>query len=500
MKVVVDNRLRCQYPPADLAARLREEFTRVNPQHMKLKSMGYKAWNEPYELKAWKDDSPGVLSIPRGAAAKLVDIAKQLAVPLSFEDRRAQGKPHNFPDLMLTPRDYQIEISDSIASKENLIVRAGAGAGKTVAAMLFVTRAKRTTLVVVHSNALRKQWLERIESDMGIRARSVGTIQGAKQDLRPITVGMAQSLAKLDERRWKQVNEYFGVLVQDEVHIAGASSFNSVIDRSAARYRIGISDSERRKDGRTFLVYDQFGDVHYEIEHEKLAAAGHVLDVEVRVKVASSPDVSWYQNAYGEEDGKVDSQAFNRLISEICGDERRNDLVARTIAALATKYVVLVFSHRVEHCRLLSAMLAGLGVRSGLLLGGAENAGEFECTVKELKGGLLNVGIGTVQALGTGIDIPNASRGVVATPLGFNKQLWRQVRGRLCRPAPGKSDSIIYYFHDPSAFGDRPLRNLRAWNQTVNVCEGNHLVEVGDYIRSQGEPRPFLSELPEWPE
>lgn len=502
MRVVVDNRLRCHGASPALAERLRGEFTRVNPQHMKLKSMGYAAHSEPYELKAWTDDSPNVLSLPRGGAAKLVEVASQHGVRPAFEDKRCEGVPaSSIPGLTLVPRDYQVEIADKIEEKQNLIVRAGAGSGKTVATMLFVGRKKRSTLVVVHSNALRKQWVDRIESDMGIPRRAVGTIQGSKLELKAVTVGMAQTLAKLGEREWKAINATFGVLIQDEVHTCGAASFNAVVDRSTAKYRIGISDSERRRDGKTFLVYDQFGDVQYEIDHEELAAAGHVADVMVKVVVCDSPDLSWYRLLReGQDETKPDNQAFNRLISEIVADERRNDRIANCAANYARGHATLVFSQRVEHCRLLSAILTWKGIRTGLLLGGAENAGEFERTVRGLKDGTVQAGIGTVQAVGTGIDIPNASRGVVATPLGANKQLWRQVRGRLNRKHEGKRLAEIAYFHDPSAFGDKPVRNLRAWNSVVRVLEAGKLLSADAYLERTGEPRPFLiSELPEWP-
>ncbi len=48
-----------------------------------------------------------------------------------------------------------------------------------------------------------------------------------------------------------------------------------------------------------------------------------------------------------------------------------------------------------------------------------------------------------------------------------NKQLFGQVKGRLCRSAKGKNDAMLYYLHDGAAFGDYPLRNLKRWASTV---------------------------------
>ena len=96
-----------------------------------------------------------------------------------------------------------------------------------------------------------------------------------------------------------------------------------------------------------------------------------------------------------------------------------------------------------------------------------ESSAELERSAAGLRSGQLRCAVGTIQAIGTGVDLPSVSRGILGTPIMANRQLFGQVRGRLCRSAKGKSDALLYYLHDGDAFGDYPLRNLKKWNQTV---------------------------------
>ena len=100
--------------------------------------------------------------------------------------------------------------------------------------------------------------------------------------------------------------------------------------------------------------------------------------------------------------------------------------------------------------------------RSGLMLGGADDASAFEETRRELLQGDY-LGVGTYQSIGVGIDVPRVMAGVVSTPIGRNRQFFGQVRGRVCRPWPGKRRGVLYYLWDESVFPDAP-RNLAAWN------------------------------------
>ena len=80
---------------------------------------------------------------------------------------------------------------------------------------------------------------------------------------------------------------------------------------------------------------------------------------------------------------------------------------------------------------------------------------------------LLSV-CGTVQSLGTGIDLPSVEVGVLATPIGNNRQLYGQIRGRLSRPGEGKRPGL-YVLWDHKVTGVATLRRMLEWNTAVQV-------------------------------
>jgi superfamily II DNA or RNA helicase len=249
-----------------------------------------------------------------------------------------------------------------------------------------------------------------------------------------------------------------------------------VADWMPARYRIGLSADHRRKDRKEFLIHDLFGDVAFEVTPDELEEAGAIVDVEVRVH-PTALEAAWYRTE--------DKLAEHRLLEQITWDDARTALAADIAAAdVEAGHQVLVFSHRVEHCQRLRAAIQHRGVACGMMIGGPENAAELASAVDGLKRGQLRAAVGTIQAIGTGLDLPSVSRGIVATPLWQNRQLWGQVRGRLCRPSEGK-EAVIRYLHDDSALGDVPIRMLARWNRTVLVESGGMMVPAKDWIASR---------------
>ncbi len=90
---------------------------------------------------------------------------------------------------------------------------------------------------------------------------------------------MQQSLCKANAAEWRAINSRFAVIICDEVQRFAARTFMDVIDKSAARYRIGLSASEKRKDGKECLIYDSFGGVAAAIDEKELVGAGLIHDV-----------------------------------------------------------------------------------------------------------------------------------------------------------------------------------------------------------------------------
>jgi superfamily II DNA or RNA helicase len=274
-------------------------------------------------------------------------------------------------------------------------------------------------------------------------------------------------------------------VICDEVQRFAAKTLFEVVDPWPAKWRIGISADESRKDGKEFLVYDLFGQVAAEIGQDELIEAGYVHDVQVCI-IPTSFEADWYKdtmkqanNAWGKR------SAFDRLLGQMGEDESRNEQVASIVAKeVGDGHQAIVLSHRREHCVTLDHLIAATkGIKTGLLIGGADYAASFKEARKGLLSGEFRAGVGTVQAIGQGLDLPSVSVAVVATPLATNRQLFGQVRGRVCRTSQGKEGARLYYLWDRKVYGLKAVKNLVAWNKNVVIFVRGEWIKGRDFLK-----------------
>lgn len=287
-------------------------------------------------------------------------------------------------------------------------------------------------------------------------------LQQGRADVRRIACEVATRVFNLETDRHVYVAG--GVLVHNCQRFA-ATTFTEVIDLFAAKYRVGVSDDETRADGLECIVYDTFGQVAFEVSQEELIEEGSVLDVECRI-IPTEVRADWYV-AQRRSTGSPD---FNRLLDELVTNKERNRLIAEVVRGEALSgEKVIVLTHRKEHAQRFDSDCAAMGIRSGIMVGGVEWKGRYDEAKAGLLDGTVQVVSGTIQAVSTGIDIPVLSRGVLATPIGNNRQQYRQIRGRLCRL--GKQDAVIYLIWDRHIQGLATVRRMVAWNSKVSIRE-----------------------------
>lgn len=456
--------------PEDVYTALCKAFTHSNPDHRRNERV-------PPFLPTWRldhFDNGRWLALPRGGLARVRQVLRDHGLEWKVADRRSDGDAAlagAIPALQFPLWDYQREAIKAGVTRQNCLWRAPTGCGKTTGAFGLIAEVNLPAIVIVYDGGLFRQWVTRCTSELGLKPSRVGQVKGGPKTWRfgPVTVASAKTLAQHPEF-WDEHGWRFGIALADEVQGFAAQTMFKAIDPAPARYRVGVSADETRKDQKEFLVYDLFGAVGCEIDQARVIAGGHVLDVRVRV-VPTDFRADWYRQQYTLSDN-AKKRAWTRLLEEIAKDDDRNTLAIDIVRAEAAKRLqVIVWSERVEHCRHLDNQLAHHGVLSGLMLGGKPQEKVYEQTRLGLIAGKLNAGVGTRQAIGEGVDIPIASRGVLTTPLAGNRQRFGQVRGRLCR-APknvGKVDAELYYLWDQHVYGARHLENLVKWYGRMTV-------------------------------
>lgn len=468
--VTVDNRLRFpRETPPELVRLLKLETTHSNPEYARAQALGHYTGNIQRQIKTWRDDDG--FSLPRGATSGVREHARRLGISVRWVDKRV-SVPVTWEPFNVTPRLYQARGIEICQRVEQGIVRAPTGSGKTTMALGALPELGQRALVIVRDRNLLEQWLERAERELNIRRKDIGVIQGQKRRIgERLTVSLQQTLYSASFPL-ADFAQKFGACIVDEVHEAGAKTVGLTVDAFPGRIRLGFSADHRRRDRKEFLVEDLFGDVIFEVGKDELEEDGHVVPVIVRL-VPTEFEADWYSEAPPAE------RDFTKLITEMSQDDARNLLVRRVVLELlASKSApVLVFTHRREHAKKLAEReLPADGVPTGLLLGSEESAAQFEESKALLLKGVLQAAVGTFKACGQGIDLPVVRAGICATPIGANRQFFGQVRGRVCRPFPGKDVGYLYYLWDRTVFPDA-ANNLLNWN--------DRRVEIFDRARRQ---------------
>jgi superfamily II DNA or RNA helicase len=454
--------------PADVADELRVMCEHSNAHYWTMKRLRLPTYGESPIDRTWscgcgkpaaKCVCGAALTLPRGVLPAVRATVERAGYSLRVADLRELGLVLSESLVYRRPlRAYQSDAIAKMVAAGGGILRAPTGSGKTSTLLALTAFLSTRSLVVVHSSALFRQWQERVRAELGIEP---GVVQGKTSILKPVTIAMQKTL-------WSrgidtELREYFGAILCDEIQFFASKTFREVIDLAPHFYRFGASADQRRKDGKEYLIHDTFGPVVAEVGRKELVEDGFVVPVEVRV-YETDTEADWYGVPESDHDHerKID---VSRLRKELAADPVRNQIALEAAAqeAEAGKFV-FVMAHEREHCRALAAALSGVGIPAGLLLGGPESRAEFDRTLSEMRAGTLRVGVGTYQAIGTGLDVPALDAVVCVTPIASNRQFFGQVIGRACRPSPGKKGARMHYLWDSKIFGKRAVQNMCAWN------------------------------------
>jgi len=488
--VIVDNRLRLNYKefPKEMYKELKESLTYKNPLYFKYSQMGFGTKGVPQNITSY-DINKDIMTISRGASYKLKEIARKHSIELKFIDNRL-SIPYEF-ESGIELRGYQIKPSNQLFHLQNGIVKGPCGCGKTIILLKTIERIGQKTLIIVHEQKLQQQWFDEIHLLFGIPKEEIGLIGGiskGKNKVKPITVALQQSLLRSAE---KYKNE-FGCIVCDEVHHYAASTFQEVIDVFPAKYRIGATATDKRKDGKHFLLYDQFGKIVHEITEEDLKKNNQTMDIKmvvVHTQFEYTGKMEEFTNKIfrgNDEEGnsiwekqEIEYINNNEYLEQIIMDANRNRLIYRFIKAeVENDEFCILLSDRRRFCHNWQKWLGERDIESKLLVGGSEYKDEGEQAIKRItEKGDLHVVIGTTVA-DEGLNIKKLSRGFSATPTASNERRITQQTGRIKRIADGKKDAIWYYFLDANVKGsDKHFKMLKKLFKNMEILDTPEVID-----------------------
>ena len=400
MKAVLSNRIYMNCSP-ELQRDLDKELTYLIPSHNP---------NDPPQVICNLGIvRPGLVSLPVGR----IDL-----VPKNYDivDKRTTI-PAEFPDFKYDLRPSQQLVWDEI--EDNAIINAWVSWGKTFTGLAIAAKLGQKTLIVTHTVALRNQWAKEVEKVFGINASIIGS--GNWDVSGPIVIGNTQTLY----RNLEKIHKVFGTIILDEMHHVSSPTFSRIIDSNYCRYKIGLSGTIERKDGKHVVFRDYFGNKLFQPPKENyMVPSIHLVASEIRF-----------------QDGARTPWA-NR-VTALTNDEEYIHTVSMLAAAYAARgHKVLVVSDRVAFLK----NCAKLTGDKAICVTGEIAHEDRETLVDEILYGDKNVLYGTQSIFSEGISVDTLSCLILGTPVN-NEPLLTQLIGRVIRKKEGKISPVIVDIH-----------------------------------------------------
>jgi len=400
-KAVISNRIYLEVD-ADLKDAISKELTYTIPA---------RGPNDPPQIiKNMIRIRSNLVSIPVGRTDLIPD-------DYEIVDKRIT-KPVDFPEFKFELRESQQEVYDAL--DENCIINAWVSWGKTFTGLAIAGKLGQKTLVVTHTVALRNQWAKEVRKVYGIEPGIIGS--GEFNVEPPIVVGNTQTLY----RNIDKIKNLFGTIILDEMHHVSSPTFAKIIDTNYCRYKIGLSGTIERKDGKHVVFRDYFGSKLFQPPKENfLTPTIHTYRSEVRFMDGAS--IPW-------------AKRVNALV--------RNEEYAHSVAMLASAYAarghkVLVVADRVTFLKGCADLI---GENAVCVTGGIEHAEREKLLDEILYKSEKNVLCGTQSIFAEGISVNTLSCLILATPIN-NEPLLTQLIGRVIRKHEGKISPVVVDIH-----------------------------------------------------
>jgi superfamily II DNA or RNA helicase len=337
-------------------------------------------------------------------------------------------------------RPYQTDIiaefHRTTAQFQRIILVAPTGSGKTIVAAAIIkdfVRQHIEVLVLAHRREIIGQTSKKLDD----RAISHGIIQAGENEklrpLAPVQVASVQTLwsrAMRTDANGKTRMELppAKLIVVDECHHATARTWRKILEAYPDAIILGLTATPVRGDGRglggifeTIIECPQVAEL---IEQEYL--------VRSRVYAPSTPDLTGVRVQAGDY---VESQLASRM--------DRPQLTADIVGSwfkYGERRPTVCFATGVGHSIHLRDEFIKSGVPAEHIDGGTPKD-ERDATLARLAAGEIDL-VTNCMVLTEGWDLPAIGCCILARPTK-KMGLFRQMIGRVLRPAPGKTDAII---------------------------------------------------------
>jgi len=427
LKITLSNtvRLNSHAIPFALINYLKEQLNFANSAFIIKKKSGKSTFETPRFFKLI-DETENEILIPRGFIGKLLRFCRETQVAHDFVDNRNELPIIQF-SFNAALRNHQTNAVAAVEKKDFGVIVAPPGTGKTVIGLKIIANKQQPALIVVHRRQLLDQWVERIESFLGVPKKEIGIIgQGkAKLGASKIAVATIQSLPKHIET----IQDKFGTILIDECHHIPAESYRTTVGKLNSIYCYGLTATPFRKYNDDKLIFTYLGDIITEIRPEEIEDYKRANIIVRNTKL------------HVPYNSKTDS--FETLSQILIHDTARNGIIVEDVSAeLNQGKKAVIITERKEHIETLNLLLKSN--YETITLSGDDSDSSKKAKWKTLSEGNFQVLITTGQYFGEGSDIQHISTLLLAYPFAFHGKLIQYI-GRVQR---SEINPTIYDYRD----------------------------------------------------
>lgn len=424
-----------------------------NPEFYQAQRMRLPTYNKPRVISL-AEDSDKYLCLPRGCEEELINLFDNNGINIFKEDRTYSGKTIDV-EFNGTLRDEQVNAAFEMLKYNNGVLSATTAFGKTVIGANIISNRKVNTLIIVHTQQLLEQWINRLEEFLVInetvtkdetkktgrkkKFNVIGQLGAGKNKLSGIIdVATMQSLVRGGEV--KELVKDYGMVIVDECHHVSAFSLEQILKNVKSKYVYGLTATPSRKDGHQPIIFMQCGPIRYRVDpikqSEKRPFEHYVIPRLTNFKLETSITNK--------------TVSITDIYSELTTNEARNETIVKdVISCVKEGRNPIVLTERTAHVEVLSNSLREM-IPNVIILTGAMTKKEKNLEMEKLKSIPKDesiVIVATGKFVGEGFDEPRLDTLFLAMPISWKGTL-QQYAGRLHRLYDDKNEVQIYDYVD----------------------------------------------------
>ncbi|MGL2995161.1 TOTE conflict system archaeo-eukaryotic primase domain-containing protein [Flavobacterium sp. TSSA_36] len=400
-----------------LANFLKEELNFLNSEFLIKKKIGKNTFGIDRYFN-FIEETENEIIIPRGFIGKIIRFCRENKIEHDFIDERIKINEVYFT-FNAQLQEHQQFVINTVGKKDFGVIVAPAGSGKTIVGLKIIAEKKQPALILTHRKQISDQWIERIETFLGIPKNEIGKIgQGKTKIGKQITVAMIQTLSKeLEKPDAVKISNAFGTIILDECHHIPAETFRNTISKLKTFYLYGLTATPFRKYNDDKLIFIHLGEIIAEIKSDQISKSKRpkiiIRNTDLEVPFNSKTD------------------KFETLSKILVHDSGRNKTILHDIFnELNSNKKIVIITERKEHIDSLYQYLKQS--HETVTLSGEDSENNKNLKWKILKDGNYQVLITTGQFFGEGSDLQNANCLFLVYPFSFEGKLIQYI-GRVQR-------------------------------------------------------------------